>query len=228
MSDPPFDRLDAVAAHLPFAVDDYDAAAAAFDRWRDGGGAVDLGAATLWAYCYTLRYLYVRFAREPPAQVSDVDAVIDRTFVRVLDRLDTVRERGKLPSFVSVVCKRALVTYRQRCQPPAALDEDWAAAPPCADDHDQALVRWAIGRAIDALPPALRVVARMRLLEEAPYAEIAEVTGHPLATTRAYLSKAVRRLREAPELRELASDDVLPVGVDAALGAGRLRPGRDA
>ena len=225
MSDPPFDRLDAVAATLPFAVDDYGAAAAAFDRWRDGGGAADLDVATTWAYCYTLRYLYVRFAREPAAQASDLDLVVDRTFVRVLDRLGAVRERGAFPSFVSVVCKRALLSYRERCRRPVALDDDHA-APPRPDDHDRGLVRWAVGRAVEALPPALRVVARMRLLEEAPYAEVAEVTGHPLATARAYLSKAVHRLREVPELRELALD-VLPASADpdAEERAGRLRPG---
>ncbi|MDT0631532.1 sigma-70 family RNA polymerase sigma factor [Rubrivirga sp. S365] len=212
MSDISFERLDAVAARLPFSVDDYGAAAAAFVRWRAGGGAADWEAAVTWAYCYSLRYLYVRFAREPAAASADVEAVVDRTFMRVLDKLDEVRDPSKFPQFVSVVCKRALLTYRERCRPTAALDEERMAAPPRPEYLDGDLVRWAVGRAVDALPPALRVVARMRLLDGAPYADVARATGHALPTVRTYLSKAVRRLRDDPHLRALAFDDVLPVG----------------
>ena len=212
MSDDPFARLDAVAANLPFAVDDYTAAAAAFVRWRAGGDKADWDTAVLWVYCYVLRYLYVRFRREPAAAVSDVEAVVDRTFTKTVEALGTVRHPEKLPQFVSVVCKRALLTYRQRCRPAEALDEERLAAPPRPDDFDRALVRWAAARAVESLPPALRPVARMRLLEKVPYAEIAEATGHPLPTVRTYVSKAIRRLREDPDLRALAFDDVLPRG----------------
>ena len=206
MHDLPFDRLAQVTATLPFALDDYDAAAATFARWRDGGGAADWDATVVWVYGYSYRTLYRRFAREAPAAASDVDALVDQTFMRLVKKLDTVRDPYKLPQFVSVACKRAMISYRLRSRPTEALDAERWAAPPGPDDLDGPLVRWTFERAIDALPPALRVVARMKLLDGAEYPEIGEATGHPLPTVRTYLSKALVKIRDHPAVRALAHD----------------------
>lgn len=227
VTDLPFDRLDELAAHLPFAVDDYGAAAAAFVRSREGrgrGGAAERETVELWVYCYALRYLYVRFARDPVATATDLDAVIDRTFVRALERLSTIRDPLKLPHFVSVACRNGLATYRERRRPTVALDEDRDAAPmpprPC--DFDGQLVRHEVARAVRALPPALRAVARMRLLDAAEYGDIADATGHPLPTVRTYLSKALRKLRKDAGLRALAPEvlDREAEALEAGGGAG--------
>ena len=163
VTDLPFDRLDDLAARLPFAVDDYDAAAAAFVRAGEPGGAADRETVELWVYCYALRYLYVRFARDTVASAADLDAVIDRTFVKALAGLDGIRDPAKLPHFVSVVCRRGLITYRERRRPTVDLDEDRHAerTPPRPSDYDAVLVRREVARAVAALPPALQAVARM-------------------------------------------------------------------
>ena len=204
MHDLPFDKLAQVTATLPHALDDYDAVAATFARWHDGGGAADWDATVVWVYGYSYRTLYRRFAREAPAAASDVDVLVDQTFGRLVEKLETVRDPLKLPHFVSVACKRAMISYRLRCRPTEELDAERLAAPPRPDSLDGPLVRWTLERAVDALPPALRAVARMKLLDEAEYAEIGDATGHPLPTVRTYLSKALVRLRVDPALRTLA------------------------
>ena len=104
---------------------------------------------------------------------------------------------------------------------------DDTTAPPTppveADDYDGQLVRAVLAEAIDGLPPAVREVARRRILEGLGYEAIAEATGHPTPTVRTYLSKALARLRTHPTLRSLYYDDVLPPGLDGA-AAGEVTP----
>ena len=65
-------------------------------------------------------------------------------------------------------------------------DSSEASAPARAD---------AIARAFDSLPPNLRVVATLALIEERPHAEIAEALGVPIGTVKSRLFRATRRLR---------------------------------
>ena len=53
-----------------------------------------------------------------------------------------------------------------------------------------------IRRAFSSLPPTLRVVATLALIEELPQAEIADVLGVPIGTVKSRLFRATRELRE--------------------------------
>jgi RNA polymerase sigma-70 factor (ECF subfamily) len=54
----------------------------------------------------------------------------------------------------------------------------------------------AIARAFDALPPKLRVVATLALIEECPHGEIAAALGVPIGTVKSRLFRATRKLRK--------------------------------
>jgi RNA polymerase sigma-70 factor (ECF subfamily) len=60
-------------------------------------------------------------------------------------------------------------------------------ADPALADH--------IRRAFAALPPKLRVVAILTLIEELPHAEIADALGVPIGTVKSRLFRATRELR---------------------------------
>ena len=218
-------RLDALAAALPFAVDDYAAANAAFVAWREGSGArrtVDL-----WAYCYVHRYVLTRFARETGGAPSDADVVTTKAYERILNGLDTVRDPGRFAQFVSVVCKNTLLNNRSRRRAFDALDEALPAEAPERDAVDAGLVRHTLAAAIAVLPEGIRETARLRFLEGLGYDALAERIGKEVPTARAYVSKAVRRLREDPALRALHFDDVLPPHrtADARPPPGETPPG---
>lgn len=215
----PFDRsarLDALARHLPFGVDDFDAARDTFVMWRRTGAETDRKTALLWAYCYIVWYFYGKFSRERVGNASDLDGVVERACRRVLRSMESVRDPERFPQFVSVVCRNVLLTYRSRRRPTVEMEDHFVpVAASEADGLDRVLVRRLIVRAIDALPPALSEVARMRLLEGRSYQDVAHATGHPLATTRTYYSKAIARLRADPDLRALHADGPLDdVGED--------------
>ncbi|WP_420456256.1 RNA polymerase sigma factor [Rubrivirga sp.] len=213
----PFDRsarLDALARHLPFGVDDFDAARDTFVTWRRTGAEADRQTAQLWAYCYVVWYFYGKFARERTGGPSDLDGVIERACRRTFRSMESVRDPERFPQFVSVVCRNVLLSYRARRRPTVEMDDHLVpVAASEADGLDRVLVRRLIVRAIGALPPAISEVARMRLLEGRSYQDVAQATGHPLATTRTYYSKALARLRADPDLRALHPDGPL-VGAD--------------
>ncbi len=64
-----------------------------------------------------------------------------------------------------------------------------------------------IRRAFVALPPNLRVVATLALIEEVPHAEIADALGVPIGTVKSRLFRATRELRK--ELEPDMNDDRL-------------------
>lgn len=219
---PALRQVDDLAATLPFAVDDYPAAGRAFARWRVSAARLDYDTVTLWAYCYTYRYLYTRFARERVGSASDIELALDQAYLRVMDNLNAVRQPAKFPHFVSVVCRRALLNHRSRRQTTVEMEDHTVSVPPAppAGDYDRGLMEHVLDRSISALPPAVAEVARMRLFGRMEYEAIAEATGHPTPTVRTYFSKARTRLREDPALRAYHFDDVLPpcIGGDGAEG----------
>ena len=70
--------------------------------------------------------------------------------------------------------------------------------------HAGDIVADALARAFDSLPPKLRVVATLALIEERPHAEIAAALDLPIGTVKSRLFRATQKLRE--ELDRLEVD----------------------
>jgi len=194
--------LDEVAAYLPFHVDDFDAANAAFLRWRESGDAEDLELVELWTYCYTRRYFIAKFLRDSAYSSTHLDILVGKAFTRARNNLEKVKQPERFASWVSVICKNAFINFLRRFRDHAPLDEARTAAPPHPDhfEHDRLAAHRAVERAIDRLPPSLQTIARLRFLESRPYDYIVEATGRPAASIRSYVNKAVVRMRQDPEL----------------------------
>ena len=206
--------LAAVAAQVGFAIDDYDAANEAFRRWKASGSDADLRTVQLWAYAYIQKYFLARFASERYGSASDLDAAITRSFTRVLDALDRIEV--SFASYVSVVCKRVLLNHRRdRKQTTEVYEDTLTRRDREAEAYDRQLERRVIERAFDTLPASIATVGKMRYLDLREYDEIAQATGHPVATVRAYAGKVRTRLATHSDLRALYFDDVLPEGVGA-------------
>ena len=204
--------LAAVAAQVGFAIDDYEAANEAFRAWKAAGPDADPRTIHLWAYAYVQRYFLARFASERYGSASDLDAAITRAFTRVLGALDRIET--SFASYVSVVCKHVLLSHRRdRKQTTEVYEDTLTRSERGAEAYDRQLERRVIERAFDTLPASIATVGKMRYLDQSGYDEIAEATGHPVATVRAYAGKVRARLSTHPDLRALRFDDVLPAGV---------------
>ena len=88
-----------------------------------------------------------------------------------------------------------------RRRPEGGGTSDDIPAPPSADRDLGESVALAFGN----LPPKLKVVATLALIEERPYAEIADALGLPVGTVKSRMFRAIRALR-----RELARLGIRP------------------
>src|SRR5688572_8885828 len=70
------------------------------------------------------------------------------------------------------------------------------------DGPDDFELRDAIRRAFVALPPTLRIVATLALIEGVPHAEIADAIGVSIGTVKSRLFRATRKLRKELEPHE--------------------------
>ena len=195
----PLRDLDDLVAGLPFDLDDAAAVGRTFRRWLRRGGKRASHDLDLWTYCYIRRYFLLKFVRSGAlGSPADLEMLIDRAYRRVEDGRRDIREPHRYAHWVVVVCRNTFLNHASRFPEHVAVDriaEPGAAA--AAEDawHDRALQIGALEAAISRLPTYLRAVAEMRLLRELPYDVIADRTGQPVPSVRAYLHKALVRLR---------------------------------
>lgn len=208
--------LDSLAADLPFAVEDYPAAGRAFAAWRASGADADKRVVELWTYCYVQRHVVGRFARERTGGAADVEAAVSRAYDQARGAFDKVQEPLRFPQYVSVICKR--VVLRNRTRRAFTVEADDTVLPPAepaeASPYEAEAVRASVQAAFADLPPAVVEVARLRLLEEMDYEDIAERVGRPVPTVRTYVARARHALSGDLYLRAHRYDDVLPPGAD--------------
>jgi len=138
----------------------------------------------------------LRIVREPSAAE---DALIE-TFWRAYRgraRFDFSRSFGAWMRRIATNCAIDQLNARRRRKWSPLDDVGHVPASPvatCAEPADLDLANH-IRRAFVALPPKLRVVATLALIEELPLAEVADALEIPLGTVKSRLFRATRELR---------------------------------
>jgi len=207
----PSSRLRTVTERLPFPVDDSEAANEAFRRWKtdddpEAGRVVDL-----WTYCYVCRYFLSKAAGDAFDRAAAPDRLITRTFEKVRDKRDSVRDPDHYASWVSVVCKNTFLNHTRRDRRPQSIDEEHGPtlkADKTSATREIGFVRESLEAAIENLPDYLQEPARLYFLEDRDFDEISEAVGKPVPTIRTYKHKALQKLREDETLREYVDGTV--------------------
>jgi RNA polymerase sigma factor (sigma-70 family) len=209
-------ELDRMAARLPFDLDDGAAVGALYQRWirkRRGKARYQID---LWTYCYVRRYFLIRFVHTSRTYTNaDVDYVVERAFSRIESKRSTLREETRYPHWVTVVCRNTYLNFISRH--PDHVGVDRVAEPEWIEDemlrvHDDAIRASALAAAIERLPNYLQSVIRMKLVEGLEYQVIGDRTGAPTASVRAYVHKALVRLRRDTELLTVLGYGLSPQG----------------
>jgi RNA polymerase sigma factor (sigma-70 family) len=200
-----------VIDRLPFSVDDTEAANEAFRRWKTGEDPDAERLVDLWTYCYVCRYFLGKAAGNAFDRAAAPDRLITRTFEKVQDKRDSVRNPDQYASWVSVVCKNTFLNHTRRDRRPQSIDEEHG--PTLRADEARAtrkigFVRESLEAAIDKLPDYLQEPARLYFLEDRDFQEISEAVGKPVPTIRTYKHKAIQKLREDETLREYVDGTV--------------------
>ena len=131
----------------------------------------------------------LRIVREPSAAEEVVVEAFWRTY-RGRARFDATRSFGAWIRRIATNVARDQLRAA-RSQPATTSATDQLPARSTADPINESVVR-----AFHALPPKLRLVATLALIEERPYAEIADALEIPLGTVKSRVFRATRALRK--------------------------------
>ena len=142
-------------------------------------------------------YRWILAVVRDPAAAEDLTIETFWRVYRAGDRFD--RDRAFEPWVRRIATNLAISHLRHARHEVAAESHvlDAHAGPPAADSAVSRDERAAIARAFAALPAKLKAVARLALIEETPYAEIAGALGITLQAVKSREFRAVRRLRES-------------------------------
>ncbi len=194
--------LQTITTHLPFHLDDMDAANALFVRWHAHHDPEDKVMVDIWTYCYIYRYFLMKCVEGERAVV--MDQLVARAFKDVERGQQNVQQPHLYASWVSKLCKNTFINYLRIDRHYEALEEDLHDAPAAhAGPYDVALIKQSLAGAIETLPSFLRDIARMRFMENLSYDEIQAATGKDLPILRSYTSKAISQLRSNVLLQQL-------------------------
>lgn len=201
----PSSQLESVLEHLPFSVDDTAAANDAFRRWVEGEDPNGERIVDLWTYCYVTRYFLSKSARGDLEATADADKLIKRTYEKVRNKRDEVRNPDRYAHWVSVVCKNTFLNHMRRDRVSTSIDAEdgpTLSAKASAPVADLGFVKEALVEAIDQLPDYLQEPARLYFLENKSFEEISDEIDKPVPTVRTYKHKAATRLQKDERLRE--------------------------
>jgi len=141
----------------------------------------------------------VRMVRDP----GIAEDLTVETFWRIYkarNRFDPSREFG---AWARRIATHAALDHLRGSRREVCLAPDGPEAP-AGGSRIEPDVRDAIQRAFRALPPKLRAVATLALVEEAPHREIAQALGISVGTVKSREFRAVRLLRK--KLRQLGME----------------------
>ncbi len=127
---------------------------------------------------------------------SDVEDVLQETFLAVWKNARTYRPQGQAGGWLWVIARRqAALLLRRRGPATGPLAQDGADS--AQDPVEAALARADLDAAASTLQGPEREVWRLMYVEDRPVAEVAELTGVPPGTVKSRAHRARRLLRTA-------------------------------
>jgi RNA polymerase sigma-70 factor, ECF subfamily len=178
------------------------------DRWAPGLVAMDEDLVREFeARLVESSRLAFRVAYSVLHHRENAEDVAQEALARAYRRFRHLRDRGRLRAWLVRVTWRAALD-RQRADRRRALRESEPVAPPASESTTDAIAARErathVWRAIDSLPPKLRIVVVLANIEGHDVAEVARLLAIPEGTVKSRLFAARARLKE--QLQWLESD----------------------
>jgi RNA polymerase sigma-70 factor (ECF subfamily) len=147
-----------------------------------------------WAWLKGLVYSIV-------GDANDVDDVLQDICVRVIAKIDTLREPERFRPWLAVLARRQALRYRQqKAQRPIPLNEQ-VADQQCDDRAQQLLENIEqkeqcehVLKALNSLPEKYREVFVLEYIDDLTYGQIAEILDVPFTTVQIRLVRARRMI----------------------------------
>jgi len=137
------------------------------------------------------------FLRSRVPSDSDADDLLQDVFVRVYENIISLRQAGRVESWVYQIARNAVTDfYRRRGSLPADAVEEIAGPqsdPRAVMNQNRAIGAW-LSEAIDELPSTLRDAVRMYEIEGLSQAEISDRLGLSLPGAKSRVQRGRRQL----------------------------------
>ncbi|MDX1439883.1 MAG: hypothetical protein R3284_08280, partial [Rubricoccaceae bacterium] len=117
-------RVRELAARLPFELEDTDAANNAYVEWRETGSPDSKRVIDLWTYCHAQLYVLKRLIRDSSVSPSDLDALVESVYARLLKGMASVRNPRRFTHWVNVVCRNTYLNGRRSTRTHEVIKEE--------------------------------------------------------------------------------------------------------
>src|SRR4051812_44470853 len=155
------------------------------------------------SYVKARQPVLLRTARSLTANPSDAEDLLQTALSKTYLAWERIEDHRALDGYV----RRALLNtrtsqWRRRKVEEYACDElPERETAPAPDPAEQQVLRDALWRAVLRLPDRQRAMVVLRYYEDLSEAQTAQVLGVSVGTVKSAVSRALAKLREAPELR---------------------------
>ena len=149
---------------------------------------------TLTTYLVTEQARFYRLAYSYLHQREDALDAVQTAVCRALERQDSLRSPDLLrPWFYQILVNTCLDALRRRSKvvPLSEWEETGQEDPPPPDED--------LARRVEALPPAISTVIKLRFYEDLTLREIGTVTGSGVNTVKSRLYTGLKKLRISME-----------------------------
>ena len=121
--------------------------------------------------------------------------LVQETYLRLWKYRGEYVPAAKLSTFLFLLARQVRVDALRRRTRRERREDSWGrerpvAQPPATCERED--VRWALSR----LSEPLRDVVELGVLQDLPYAEVAQILGIPVGTVKSRMSNAIRKLKE--------------------------------
>ena len=126
---------------------------------------------------------------------SEGEDLVQETYLRLWNYRDRYEPTAKLSTFLFTIARQVRIDALRQQTRREVREEAWereranAPTPTCMAKDD---VRWAVSR----LPEAMQEVIELGVMQDLPYAEVAEILGIPVGTVKSRMFNALKRLKE--------------------------------
>jgi RNA polymerase sigma factor (sigma-70 family) len=164
---------------------------------------VRAGEAAAWdALVLRLSGLLWAVARSHRLGEDECADVVQNTWLRLLENLDTVREPERLPGWLATTARRECLRSLRTAKRVSPLDQDGAddRADETLEPLDASLLREErdaqLWHAFAQLPPGCQALLRLLLVDPAPsYEDVAAALGRPIGAIGPTRGRCLKRLR---------------------------------
>ena len=126
---------------------------------------------------------------------SEGEDLVQETYLRLWNYRDRYEPSAKLSTFLFTIARQVRIDALRRDTRREIREEAWergraeSVERPAMVGSD---VRWAVRR----LPEAMQEVIELGVMQDLPYAEVADILGIPVGTVKSRMFNALKRLKE--------------------------------